>query len=75
MEFPAFSKNATVPTQEVGIDPPAFDPNTNHAKTDQQVFIEQQWRDADAQGLGKTHPLSLNRDAPQIGNANDPYTT
>ncbi len=75
MDFPAFQKNATVETQEVDITPPAFDDNADHSKTPEEVFIEQQWRDADASGLGKTHPLSLNRDAAEIGNAGDPYTT
>lgn len=47
------------PTVELDITPPAYDPN----EPDPAVrFIAQQWRDADKQGLGKTHPKSINTD-------------
>lgn len=69
-DFPTFTKNATQPTQEVDITPPVFDPND--ARSAEERWLDQQWRDADAAGLGKRHPLSINRDSPNV--TNDPYS-
>lgn len=73
MDFPTSEKNSQVETQEVDIQAPAFDPNDERSA--EERWIDQQWRDADKRGLGKEHPLSLNRDHANIGNARDPYTT
>lgn len=68
--FPTYEKNATAPTQEVDIDPPAFDPDDQRSA--EERWLDQQWRDADARELGKAHPLSINRDAPHV--VTDPYS-
>lgn len=73
MDFPQYEKNKQTATQEVDIEPPAFDPNDSRSADER--WLDQQWRDADKVGLGKSHPLSLNRDHANIGNARDPYTT
>lgn len=76
MDFPTWTKNAQVPTQEVDITPPAFNSDASNPAA---RMVEQQWRDADAAGLGKRHPLSINRDAGggEGGTliANDPYSS
>ena len=72
-DFPTFDMNAAKPTQEVDINPPAF--NANDTRPADQRWVDQQWRDADAAGLGKRHPLSINRDAGGGIIVSDPYTT
>lgn len=69
-DFPTFEKNATRTTQEVDITPPTFDPEDSRSA--EERWLDQQWRDADAAQLGKTHPLSLNRDSDHV--TTDPYT-
>ena len=68
-DFPTFQKNATVATQEVDITPPAF--NESDTRSAEERWLDQQWRDADAAGLGKNHPLALNRDSEYV--TTDPY--
>ena len=70
-DFPTYEKNAQRETLEVDITPPAFDPDDNRSA--EERWIDQQWRDADAAGLGARHPLSLNRDSDHV--TTDPYTT
>lgn len=69
-DFPTYEKNAQRPTQEVDITPPAFDPED--ARSAEERWLDQQWRDADAAGLGKRHPLSINRDSANV--TTDPYS-
>lgn len=70
MDFPTFNKNANRPTQEITVTPPAYDANADHSKTTEELVVEQQWRDA--VGIAADHPLSINRDAPEV--TADPYT-
>lgn len=70
MDFPTFEKNATAPTQAVTIDPPAFD--AEDARTAEERWLDQQWRDAAASGVAKIHPLSINRDSDHV--TADPYS-
>lgn len=72
-DFPTWEKNAAKATQEVDINPPAFNPNDTRSAD--QRWVDQQWRDADAAGLGKTHPLAINRDATGGIIASDPYSS
>lgn len=60
--------NAQTATQEVVIDAPDFDAS----RSAEERWLDQQWRDADAAGLGKRHPLSINRDSSYV--TSDPYT-
>lgn len=71
MDFPTFEKNATKPTQALTIEPPAFDPDD--ARSAQERFVDQQWRDVAASGEGASNPLSLNRDSEYV--TADPYTS
>lgn len=64
---PTSKSNAQVATQEVVFSAPAVNP----AHDAQARFVEQQWIDAKKLGLGKTHPLAINRDASNI--TSDPY--
>ena len=69
MDFPTFEKNATQPTQALVVDAPDFDPNDTRSA--EERWIDQQWRDVEEQGIGATHPLSLNRDSAHV--TTDPY--
>lgn len=71
MDFPPFVKNATVATQAVTVDGPAFIPNDTRSA--EERWIDQQWRDVEDNKIGATHPLSLNRDSARV--TADPYTT
>lgn len=66
-DFPTFEKNANKPTQPIEITAPAVNPA--HVASDR--FVEQQWIDAQNSGVGKVHPLSINRDSANV--TNDPY--
>ena len=48
------------PTTAVSITPPAF--GANDSRSPEERWIDQQWRDADAAGLGERHPKSINPD-------------
>lgn len=71
-DFPTFEDDANRPRQPLGITPPAFDANASGTKTGAAVFVEQQWRDIVTNKTDDQHPLSINRDAPQV--TDDPYT-
>lgn len=61
------------PRQPVGVDPPAYDANEDGSKSQQELLVEQQWRDVVNQDVNTQHPLSINRDEkPPV--TTDPYT-
>ena len=67
MDFPTYTKNATVETKPLTITAPPDVPS----ETAEQRWLKQQWRDVKEQGIEKTHPLSLNRDSGYV--TTDPY--
>ena len=75
MDFPTFEKNQPRPSAgAITVAPPAFDADAGHAKTQEALIVEQQWRDvaAGTNDVTKVSPLSLNRDSDYV--TADPYT-
>lgn len=70
MDFPSYEKNAQRPTQELTINAPAFD--AEDTRSPEERWVDQQWRNVKAAGVGRSHPLSLNRDSALV--TTDPYT-
>jgi hypothetical protein len=67
MDFPAYSKNATVETKPLTISAPAIDGDD----TAEERWLKQQWKDVKESGVGEMHPLSINRDSANV--TGDPY--
>lgn len=61
------------PREAITVSAPALDRNEDHEKSAEQLAVEQQWRDVEALGLDKQHPLSINRDSDLV--TDDPYSS
>lgn len=72
MDFPTPVKNGPNPLQQITVAPPAYDADEDHSMTPEEHLVQQQWRDVVSSGTAGDHPLSINRDAPEV--TADPYT-
>lgn len=68
----AVADDAPNPHQAIVVSPPAYADNSSHAKSDADVFVEQQWRDVVTNKAVGQHSLSLNRDSAYV--TDDPYS-
>lgn len=64
MDFPKYEKGAALRGDPVQIE--TSDPEKDRDLAPHERLLAQQWRDAQAQGLGELHPLSLNRDDKRV---------
>lgn len=65
MDFPKpGKKNEPRKHEEVSIKPPELKKDDDRPV--EERVLDQQWRDAERAGLGKEHPLSLNRDSDHV---------